>query len=744
MQSPGFPRAPGSRGHALPLGLALALALAVMPGCWPADPLDEVRELQSSGRLAESLEPLRQLMETRSDEPEVQFRYGIALSATGNPSLAVWSLQEAMKSPEWLRPAALQLAAGALRTGDPDFAVEVLDRLVADDPEDVQALVQRAVARSMTRQDYEGTLADAERALELDPEAVEALVPRAVALLALERTEEAEEALEEIHDRFDEEGGVASRLPRFCAARASFAHEKGETDEAARLYDECLERFPTSALVVEAAIEFYDARNRGDRSLEILRAGLEAAPLDRGLRTALVLRLRAIGQAEEAEAILREATQAESPLLAAGAWADLGGYLLENEEFAESAAAYQRAVELVPAASPQIAFSYAEALLLAGRLEDALALADDLTVPAHRELVRARVLLEQGDAASALEHFGEGLRLWPNNPVARYYAGIAAEQVGDFDRAIEEYRYAIRAGAAQSDARLRLARLHHAEGRDDLALAALTHDIERQPGSLEMTLLELELLARTGRLPASLPPRLARTVRPRVVWGRAVAALAQGSGARSGPESAIERLRSADRLDLSDPNNAAALEALVRALAEAGRVEEAVATARRAAESRPDVAVLQEMLALALGLSGAEAQEVRAACEAALAIDPAGPLALAELARLAAADGDPEEALSLYDRAAAADTERIEAARAAALLLAASGREEEAERRLQELLARHPYDGDLALRLARLRVARGEAGQETRALLERASRFGSDPAAAELLGEPAGAAGSSG
>ena len=93
-----------------------------------------------------------------------------------------------------------------------------------------------------------------------------------------------------------------------------------------------------------------------------------------------------------------------------------------------------------------------------------LEVAEDLSVPAHRHLIRGRVAQERRDPARALEEFDEALRLWPDNPWARYYAALAAEELGDFERAIEEYRNAIRIDPGATDARTRGAALLLASG----------------------------------------------------------------------------------------------------------------------------------------------------------------------------------------------------------------------------------------------------------------------------------------
>ncbi len=643
-------------------GLLIALLLL---GCGASDPLQETRALHAAGRYEESLEPLRELMETRPEDPEVHYLYGVALLRAGGPSLAHFPLQRAMEDAEWLVPAGITLASGAIATHNPDTAVEVLGEVLEAEPDNVQALVMRANARILTRRQYEEALIDADRVLELDPDNLPVLPFRAVALLGLVRVGEAGKALEEMERRYKEEGLEVGDTSRYCATRAVFALEKGDSSAADRIFGECLEQFPASTPLVDAAMQFYEGQQRPDRSIEILRTALEESGGQRTFRIPLVLRLQARGKTEEAKKVLQDATESPQPLLAAAAWVDLAGYLSDQQQWDEGIAAFGRALAATPEPSPQLLFQYADALLASERYEEALEAANRNTVPAYRALVEGRVLLARGEPAKALKRFSEGLSDWPNHAVGRYYAGLAAESSGQIDRAIEEYRYSIRASAGATDARVRLARLHLAEGEPNLALTAIQHNVARSPGDLDAALVELEILSRLG-IAQRLPPRLLTVVQPADIWGRAVAALAAGARARGGPEAGLATVEGADRLDLGAPASAPALEALVLDLVAVAREEDAVTRATASAEARPDVAAFHVIHGFALEASGADAAQVRAAYDRALELEPENAGALAGVARVIAGSGDADSALRLFERASAAAPDEPEYGRAIA------------------------------------------------------------------------------
>jgi tetratricopeptide (TPR) repeat protein len=704
-------------------------------GCGGSDPIESVRGLHAKGLMEESLEPLRGLLESRPEDPEVHYLYGLALTRSGQPSLGRWSLHKAMEDPTWLTAAGIEFARGAVQTSNHAGAIEALARVLTAEPDNIDALVLSSIAKVSTRRDYEGALEDAERALALDPDELEAVVPRAQALLGLGRVEEAGEALEDLARRFDEQSLELEGGARYCTARASFAKEKGEPETADQIYGECLERYPTSEVLVQDAIAFYDAEQRFYRAIEILRAALKEAPDARSYRLSLVPRLQLAGLEDEAEETLRKATQSENQAFAAGAWVDLASYYMEREEFDKGVEAFERMLEVGAQPGPEVLFAYADALTLAGDYDGALGVSQQFADPSYRALIQGRVHLQRGEPVKALEWFDEGLRGWPNNPIARYYAAIAAESAGQYERAIAEYRYAVRAKPGGTDAGWRLGRLHAAEGDYDLALVALgTSSARSAKPDLASALLELEIRARLGN-PKQEPAHLASIINAPEFRGRALAALASGARQRAGPEAAAEVLQSADSLDLTLPSNAPALRALVLNLADAGRVDEALAAAEASARAQSEVAAFQAIRGLALAAGEGTSAEVRAAYQRALELEPENAEALAGLARLAANQGDAEEALDLYDRASAAGLQDSAAERAAAELMIGLGRAAEARSRLEALLREHPFEIETLLRLAELRASDGAGRDVAIDLARRAQRFGGDPAAQQLLDE---------
>jgi tetratricopeptide (TPR) repeat protein len=716
-----------------PLVKACLLLLAASLACEQADPLEALKQQQASGNFEATLEPLRELVAERRDDSEVLYHYGLALARTNQPSLAEWSLSAAMTDPKWLLPAGRQLTYDSLRAGNHDRAIEIAGTVLATYPDNLDILLLRATAYARSRIHYEAALADVDRIFELDPENSAAMEARILSLLGLERIEEAAEAIDELGRRLEKDPLGATSAGWHCSTTAIFAQDSNDEALARERWADCLERFPGNSSVVTSAVQFFDSYREHDRSLDILRAAQQAAPESRSYRTSLASRLRFGGLPQESEELLKQATESERPQSAALAWFDLAKHYQDLGDHSKSSETQARALGVAREAGlphSQLLLEYADSLLLAGRLDEALQIAEEMTVEAHVAMIRARVAQQQGRHADALEHFDAGFRLWPNNAFARYYAALASEQIGDFDAAIELYRYSIRIAAGATDARTRLGRLHQAEGRPDEALALLRLQSDQAPLDLTGEFLSLRLWGLIGNTPSVLAGLERFRRGSPLSLGRALAMAAEGVHERAGAEAAIALILKSP-VDLEAPESAAALRALVRLQHEAGRGQETRSRVDAARRRQPETAESHAIYGLWLELHD-EPEPARGAYQAALAIDAHNPGALVGLGGLTS---DPEQALALFERAAAAEPDDPRPAWNAVQQLLVSGRVSEAQARLEALLARHPYQARAASALIEMHLDQGEISQRTVELAHRAVRFGRNTDTLERLGQ---------
>jgi tetratricopeptide (TPR) repeat protein len=691
------------KSRTIRISIGCLLTGLIVSGCsQPTPSIEQIERLQEAGRFAETIEPLRSLLDESPSESKRLFLYGRALWSTGRPGLALWPLKAAMEDPEYQLSAGLLYINALLQSEAWEDAERACDALLAELGEDnASVLTARAYARQGSRGSYEGVLADADRVLELEPDNRLILIPRTAALLALRRTEEAGEALEKLDALYRDDAEGLKGSAKFCTAGAVFAFEKGETDLAEERFDRCLGEFPTSSLLITQALQFFDARGEQARSLEILANALKEDPGLALIRTSLAQRLTGLGREDEAVEILLEGTQ-QGPLMGRiQAWTTAADFFSSLEDFDRALDGYQRAIALSTTRSPDLEFRLADTLIRGGRYPEALRWAEDMQVPAHQSMIRGRAHLEMGESAKALEHFTEGNRLWPNNAYARYYTAVAAERQGDFDRAIEEYRYAIRIDADATDAVLRLANYHLTQDADKKALQVLALTSPTHPAAYEIRLMIARISGRLGR-PGYAAGLFEGFGPESTAPAEGLAAAAQGVYERSGAQAAVALVEHGMGLDLTGMEYVPLLAKLAEWLPEVDRASDGLELTRKAFEAHPEEAAIQALRARSLEWAGvADDVAVESLYRSALERKPDQIGALLGLARLRSAQpGGEGEAIELYRRALdLEESSEGRAERALAALLQAEGRRREAIEVLEALVQELPWDAEAALLL---------------------------------------------
>ena len=690
--------------------------------------LEQVRERQQAGEFAATIEPLRELLEKAPDDPELNHLYGVALLGTEQPELAIWPLRKAAQHPDRAIEDGILLSAALLRGGSASDAVRQALHVLELAPDRVDVLRFLVKARLDAKQ-HEEVLEDATRLLAQRPGDPEALLARVVALLSLDRPDEAQPALAELGVAMqDMSGDDHSWSPRICAATATFAKEKGDPKAAEALWNDCLKQYPGEEILVFGALDFFAERPGPPRALEILRRAHEAKPTQLRFLEALASRLAVSGQSAQAEELLRAATR--DGVNHVQAWFALVNYYEERDETAKARDAMEQGLRLIGEAPATLVAAYVDLLIRVGAYDEAEALLPRFEPsPVMLNLLRGRLLLARGKPAQALEALQEGLRLWPDHSVARWLAGTAAEQLGDYDRAIEEYSEAVRDDRGNRDAVLSLLRLLEAQGLYEDALPILSRYRGEHPS-------DPELLAQTIRFAHQAgAPKVAEGAAKALAAipgqsGRAAAERAASRAAEAGRAAGIAAIRSA-HLDLTQPVDGPALELLVEYLVAEGRSKEALEATRAALAAHPEEALFHELRGRALRGAG-ERDAAREALQRALELEPERASALAELAALTAEQGDRQAALAFYDRAARADPEAAAYPWAAIQLVATTEDSAELERRLEALLARHGTHAPAARLLAERLLERDP--RRANELSNRARRFRGGPEARAAWG----------
>ncbi len=685
--------------------LATSVALLGL-ACGPAeDPLVEIHKLHEEGRYAATVDQLRILVDQDPSRAETQFLLGAALLLSGNGGLAVWPLRAAAKAPEYAIDARMLLARSMLESRTAPDSIPIIDEVLELEPENIPALVLRIEAYQATAR-HDDALATIERVLELHPENVPVLVPRVTSLIATQQIDEAEKAIEDARERIDntDEDVDSSYRSMLCVARGLFAFEKGEAEVAEAQYEECLEQFPVLPFVVEQTANFYQMIGQRDRAVEVLENALEQSG-NSAFRMALAAMMRRAGDDEEQERLMRAEAE-ERPTTTA--WFTLANFYVGRDEFDEALEAFDHALALSPNPPESLLFAYADTLVQDEQFDKARSIVEKFDETALRNLIIGRILLAQGDPAGALVSFEKGILLWPNNAAARFLAGKAAERIGDFDRAISEYRESIRASSVRTKAALELAQLYSLRGRHSDAFESIKRHMQVNPGDLEGTIAGVRIAHKARRFGIA-SDGLSRLSEMPDQAGTALAVHATliAEASPDGAVEAVETIEESD-VDLTDPVNAAALRALLTYLAELGEHEKAAKRIDSALAAHPETAVFHELNGRALSAAGKSPEKAREAFDRALELDAEHAEALIGIAALSAQAGEVDVALALYDRATDLDSEDPTAILAAAELVQGAGRTADAQKRFAAVLLEYPREADAAIGIARNLAEQGE------------------------------------
>lgn len=680
-----------------------------------------------AGRSEEALVVLREALVDLPDDSALNLAHGRALFASGQPSLAVWSLTKASRDPALFSQAMLLLAQAQVASQGAELAVGTLKSLLEREPDHVDALRLMVEACIEARQ-LDLALETVEHALDLVPEDLALQMSRMRVFLHLDRKEEAAEVLAEIRNQIPELDDLDPEqrellAGRYCAIEATFTNESGDPEKARPLFEQCLTEHPDHPQVLASASSFFDALGEPERATAIQRKALEMDPENLERRVGLSIRLRRVGEPEEAERLLREVTEKQP-----GVWTALVDHYVDVDDQEKALDALDHAFALagedVPADWRTVR---ADLLIQTGRLDEAERAVDEIPEEVYSITARGRLELARGQPAKALELLERGIRLWPDGTMARYLAAQAAEQLGDFDRAEAEYREAYRSDQTYTDAGMQLAALLASRGLPGEALTLANAYLQSNPDDAEgfEQAIGFAVAARDGDMARTLLFHYQR--QPGLDVKSAAFAVRQLLRTKQTRE-AVE-LVDGLRFDPARPDFFELLKARCEAWAAAGRVRDSLALVRRMRRETPARLDLEELEASLVEASG-DREEARAIYARVLEKDPKRATALRALAVLTAASGEREPALALFLRAADADPTDADALVEAARLTPTAA---ERESHLRAALRRRPRDGRAAAELADVLVADGVApSAEATALLERARRFGAGARADEV------------
>lgn len=727
----------------------LAAALLLQTGCQTpeeAAPVDPVAAMQRASELMSkrdfdgAVEVLRPAVIAEPWTPALSLLYARALVNNQQSSLAVWYLERIAEDPDSIDAARALYVRALLHGGAEREAVREATAILDVDPDNAVVRRLRVHAHSAIL-DEPSALDDLAYLVELAPEDPRLRESRIDLLIEMERIDDARAEIDELRVIMEGDAVLPEAHAVFCASTARFEYEQGEVEKAEADLRVCLERHPTEPDVILSLAELLEKEEREGEALAFLRESAAASPGRFRLQNALAQLLLRQGKEEEAEAVLIAAATSVGGAQPHLLLADLR---VAGGDPKGAAEAVIDAIRQELGRGPGDAdfewtvipeegrFAFGDVFIRAEAYEYAEQIAATLDNEAFRLLLEARMQLDQGRPAEALETYEAAFRLWPSNPAARYLAGRASMEIGEFDQAASFYQDALRADSAATNAGLVLARMQLYRGYPGAAHDTVAFYLMGHPDDPYALRLAGGAAMLAGLYQRGEALRGALAVDPR--WaGAALADQAQDIARIRGFAEARSYLEASEELE--EPTHYDALSAWAEAVWQLGEpdfAKERVLRLYRASQGEAGPAIAWARL---LGKDEQWA-EARSVLEGVLEANLTTAALHRELGAVLLQQDEIDAALEHLDRATYLEPEDSRARFMAAQGLLTHDRDAEARDRLTELLIYHPWHGLAAMRLAELAMEEGDFGDETLVQARRAATFHvlSGPGGSALLG----------
>ncbi len=525
-------------------------------------------------------------------------------------------------------------------------AAKAYDKALSLDEENFDALNSKG-AFLLERDMEEGALALFDRALGLSPSNAITRFNRARALLALDRKDEAREALRSL---VDDEPKNLEYLDTLLSlegddlelmSRKAYVHrDRGEVEEALESLERALALSPD------------------ERGLWVLKADLASDRGDDELQVEALERAVAAGGAGTDPLLLRR----------------LGRIYMRVEDHEKALHAFNRGLDVEPG-EPGLLRGRADALYGIGRLSEAdwaysealKKLGDD----ADKDLLiaAARVKSERGDPTEAAKLLERAIEHDPDNPELRKARSEVLASQGEYLAALEELEAALRMEVNDLDGWIKIVEI----------LKHLDDDAH---------------LAKCARRVVELDPERRETW---IVLGDALTRLER-------PEEAVEAYDAAIELRFDDPLTLAKRLEVIAGKADWEAVVEA---ASALLEIEPEHLRAIELKSDALERLGRHDETVKVA-EQHIRMDGKNVEAFMRKARSLKAMDDLEGAAEVLRAALQVDKRHMEAQRLLAEVLVADNRSSEAMPILDELVGLHPEEVDFWVSKGRIHLEQDE------------------------------------
>jgi len=664
---------------------------------------DEALALAQQQKFDEAIAGLRPFVSKPNPSTQELMVYARTLIGANRNSLAVWPLQRAIEREDAPPIAPLLYTQTLLAGGDELAAIEFATEWLDENPDDLRFLDARSQAYQIAL-DLERAAEDLEIVVDENPDRAKGVERLLNLLLELEDWDSARNRIAQLEELLSRPGVAPSSRTNFCSSAAQFELERGNPEVAEAKLDACLAEAPADLNLVAAKELLLDQTERSEEATAFLAGLAEEYPKRQLIQQSYAGRLGRLGRLDEAEAVLVAAAEGDNH---PNSWISLANLRLALKDLDGTVDAMDKAIEAATELSPddpalewakmdaESRFGIGDVYVRAGKMDRAERIIDSLREDelAMALLLDARVKLEAGDPAAALVDYHEAFKTFPSNAAARYLAGRAAVETGDFDLAIDLYQDALRADPVGTDAGIVLAQMLMAEGRINWALDALSFQMARG-GSPPFVARIMARAAAAGAMHGFAEGLRAEMAKDSQWAGLALADQARDIVIMRDASAAREYLAGSEKL--FEPSHYEAMWTWIKLAL--GTEAEAEARERESTHfaSNRDSAGAQVVRGRLLFEDGKK-EEALLAFQKAAEADPLSPSIHADLGETLLSLDRIEEGIASLDRARDLEPREPRYWFAAAKGLYDAERYEEAIARVDELLIPHPWHGRAAL-----------------------------------------------
>lgn len=266
-------------------------------------------------------------------------------------------------------------------------------------------------------------------------------------------------------------GAGANDLQLLYSQAVGF-HQKGDLDQAERLYQQVLRSAPSNAAVRNMLGVVHAQRGKNDQALQLIASALEISPHAPDVLVNYGNVLKSVGRLSEAVASYDKAIAVRPNH--AGSWNGRGAALLSLRRFEDAIASFERALSLNPNSIDAL-FNRGRALEEMERFAPALASYDRALAfrPQDPEILyhRGNALLALENHEAALANYDKALAIMPDNIDLIFSKGIALSKLKRFAETLQCYEAVLKIKPDHAEALSNRGTALYDLGRFDDALA---------------------------------------------------------------------------------------------------------------------------------------------------------------------------------------------------------------------------------------------------------------------------------